>query len=116
MSETLEQVLADARGELPVLEKRNGSWSPKDIREFVDRVALAAEEWLLWLSEGDAAVRSGYSEAWLRGRFERLRRDGHARLNGRARQYRACAIPRRANIEGAANRGREAAKAMRKAG
>jgi len=116
MSETLEQVLADARGELPILERRNGSWSPKDIREFVDRVAAAAEEWLTWLSEADAAMRCGYSEAWLRARFPSLQREGHARLNGRARQYRACAIPRRANVVTAANRGREAAKAMRKVG
>jgi hypothetical protein len=116
MIESLEQVLADARGELPVLERRNGSWSPKDIREFVERVALAAEEWLTWLSEGDAAIRSGYSEVWLRGRFEQLRRDGHARLSGRARQYRACAIPRRANIASAAARGRDAARSLRQVG
>lgn len=116
MNETLEQVLTDARGELPILEKRNGSWSPKDIREFIDRVTVAAEEWLTWLSEGDAAIRAGYSETWLRGRFEQLRREGHARLNGRARQYRACAIPRRANVTKAAERGRQAARALRKVG
>ena len=115
MSETLEQVIADARGELPVLERRNGSWGSKDIREFIDRVAAAAEEWLTWLSESDAAIRSGYSEVWLRGRFEQLRRDGHARVNGKHRQYRACAIPRRANVAAAANRGREAARAMKAA-
>lgn len=113
MPETLEQVIADARGEIPVLARRNASWSPKDIVEFLERVELAAEEWLTWLSEGDAAARCGYSETWLRGRFEMLRRDGHARLNGRARQYRACAIPRRANIVSAAAKGREAARAMK---
>lgn len=116
MTEALEQVIADARGELPVLEKRNGSWGPKDIREFVDRVALAAEEWMTWLSEGDAAIRAGYSETWVRARFEQLRREGHARLNGRSRQYRQCAIPRRANVQHAAARGRDAARALRKVG
>lgn len=116
MAEALEQVLADARGELPVLRRRNGSWSAKDIEEFIDRVAAATEEWTTWLSEGDAAVRSGLTPTTLRGRFEGLRRDGHARLNGRARQYRACAIPRRTNLTNAAARGREAARAMKKVG
>ena len=115
MAKDLEQVLADARGELPILARRNASWSVKDIGEFIDAVAEAAEEWLRWLSESDAAIRSGYSEVWLRGRFEQLRRDGHARMVGKHRQYRACAIPRRANVEAAANRGREAARAMKAA-
>lgn len=116
MPETLEQVIADARGELPVLDRRRGSWSAKDIEEFLARITTAAEEWLAWLSEGDASVRCGYSETWLRARFEIFRRDGHARLVGRARQYRACAIPRRTNIVTAAARGREAARALKKVG
>lgn len=114
--ESLEEVLADARGELPVLQKRNGVWTAKDVEEFVDRVAAATEEWTTWLSEGDAVVRSGYAAATLRARFESLRRDNNARLVGRARQYRACAIPRRANVIDAAARGREAARALRKIG
>lgn len=116
MAEDLEQVLADARGELPILARRGAGWSTKDIAEFIDRVSSAAEEWLTWLSEGDASIRCGYSEGWLRGRFEALRRDGHARLVGRNRQYRACAIPRRANLVTASARGREAARALKKAG
>jgi hypothetical protein len=115
MAKDLEQVIADAREELPVLARRNATWSVKDIAEFVDEVAQSAEGWLTWLSETDAAIRSGYSETTLRGRFEQLRRDGHARLNGKRRQYRECAIPRRANVEAAANRGRDAARAMKAA-
>lgn len=115
MAETLEQVLADARGEIPLLRKRRLSWDPDAIAEFVDRVAAASEEWLMWLSESDAAIRCGFSESWLRARFETWRRDGHARMVGRNRQYRACAIPRRADIVSAANRGREAARGTRRA-
>jgi hypothetical protein len=115
MGKSLEQVLADAREELPILARRNATWSVKDIGEFIDAVALAAEEWLTWLSETDAAIRSGYSETTLRGRFEQLRRDGHARLNGKHRQYRACAVPRRANVVAAAARGRDAARALKAA-
>ena len=109
----LAEVLADLRGEAAVLRKNRATFSVDRVEEFCDRVTAAAEDYLTWLSEKDAAIRSGHSEDWLRGRFEALRRDGHARLAGRARQYRACAIPRRADVINAAARGREAARAVR---
>ncbi len=106
----LETVLADARGEAAVLKGNRAAFSVDRIERLLSDVQSAAEDWLTWLSEKDAAVRCGFSVDWLRGRFEALRRDGHARLAGRARQYRACAIPRRANVVTAAARGREAAR------
>lgn len=116
MAETLDlaQLLADVREEATILEANHAAMSVARVRQLVADVERAAEEWLTWLSEGDAMVRTGYSVPWLRARFDAWARDGHARLVGRARQYRACVLPRRANTQAAAERGREAAReAMR---
>ena len=96
--------------------KRLGA-SPEIVRTLercAQEVAESAEEWLTWLSEHDAAIRAGRSVAWMRARFEQMRREGHARLTGRAtRAYRACAVPRKANTISAAERGRRAAQVTR---
>lgn len=107
---TLEQVLADARGEAAVLRANRAGFSVERVEQLLDDIQAGAEEWLTWLSESDAAIRCGYSAGWLRHRFEAWRREGHARLAGQHRQYRACAIPRRANTAQAAARGRDAAR------
>lgn len=108
----LSQVLADAREEATILAANGAAFSVERVRQLLADVEGAAEEWLTWLSEGDAAIRTGYSLAWLRARFEAWQRDGHARLVGRARQYRACVLPRRANTADAAERGRLAARQL----
>lgn len=115
MSQTLElsQVIADAHEEAAVLERNGAAFSVERVREILRGIGKASEEYTTWLSEGDAVMRSGYSVDWLRGRFEQWKRDGNARLVGRARQYRQCTIPRRANTITAAARGREAARAVR---
>lgn len=116
MAETLDlaQLLADVREEATILEANHAAMSVARVRQLLTDVEAAAEEWLLWLSEGDAMVRTGFSAAWLRARFDAWAREGHARLAGRARQYRACVLPRRANTEQAAAKGRLAAReAMR---
>jgi hypothetical protein len=110
----LADTIADWQGDAAVL-RRNGNAAAAEILERCAREARdGAEDWLLWLSEGEAVTRSGFSLDTIRGRFEQLRRDGHARLVKRGvRQYRACAIPRRANATTAAQRGREAARAQK---
>lgn len=115
MTATLEQVLADAREEAAVLRSNGAGFSVERVERLLAAVQESAEEWLTWLSEKDASIRCGFSETWLRGRFEMWRRDGHARLKGRARQYRACSIPRRADVVSASNRGRAAAREHRRA-
>lgn len=110
----LAQVLADAREEATILDANGAAFSVQRVRDLLTAVEASAEEWLTWLSEGDAAMRTGYSVAWLRARFDAWARDGHARLAGRARQYRACVLPRRANTAMAAARGRAAARDARR--
>jgi hypothetical protein len=109
----LNDLLADFRGDAAVL-RRAGHEREATLREqLADQVAESARDWLTWLSETDAALRSGRSREWLRGRFADLERDGLARMNGRDRQYRACAIPRRSNLTQARAAGIEAARAIR---
>lgn len=115
MPETLEQVLADMREEVQSLRRARAQMPLDRVGEWTDAIQNAAEEWLTWLSESDAAIRCGFSEGWLRARFEMWKRDGHARMKGRARQYRACVVPRRADVAEASNRGRAAAREQRRA-
>ncbi|HET8771892.1 MAG TPA: hypothetical protein VFM71_12985 [Gemmatimonadaceae bacterium] len=84
------------------------------LKRCADEATEAAEEWLTWLSEADAALRSGRSIPWLRARFEGWKREGHARQTGRTtRVYRAAIVPRRANLVQAAEAGRKAARELR---
>lgn len=113
MSESLEQILADTREEAAILERNGASFSVARVRDLCASVEQAAEGWLVWLSETNAAIQCGYSVSWLRARYPQWEREGHARTIGQARQYRKCIVPRRANVDLAAQRGREAARAVR---
>jgi hypothetical protein len=114
MSRDLSQVLADWRGDAAVLRRRGETKQAELLEQCARETQQSAEEWLLWLSEGDAALRAGRTKAWMKARFEQMKREGHARQTGRhTRLYRACAVPRKANILGAAEAGRAAARALR---
>lgn len=95
--------------------RRNGETR---LADALDRCAAeasgAAEEWLTWLTEADATLRSGYGAAYFRARREEWRRQGHARQVARFKwEFRAAVIPRRANVMRAAEEGREAARRRR---
>jgi hypothetical protein len=92
--------------------RRNGEVR---LADTLDRCAAeartAAEEWLTWLSETDAELRSGYRAAYFKARREGWRRDGNARQVARFKwEYRAAVVPRRANVMRAAEEGRAAAR------
>lgn len=113
---TLEEVLADVRGEAAVL-RANGHKAQADSMEAVcDRVRDCMSPYLDWLTESEAELASGRSGTWLKSRFAEWMDLGMARLvpQGRrraARQYRRCIIPRRANRLAAYEAGRKAAAA-----
>ena len=104
---TLDQWKADATA-----LRRNGQVALADVLDRCAREAReSAEEWLTWLSEPNAAMRSGFGIKWFRARREVWRRDGHARAVGRGQwEYRAAIVPRRANLVSAAAQGRAAAR------
>lgn len=111
----LDRLLADVRQEAAILERNGATFSVARVRELVDAVADATEEYRVFLPETLAAIRCGYSAEWLKGRFETMKADGHARQEGRVRYYRACAIPRRAMTSDTAERARQAARDFRRA-
>lgn len=111
---SLEQVLADARGELPILRKHGQATIADAIERLVEDVVESAQPFLVWLSEGEARLRSDHSAEWLRRRFPAWERQGLARWNPRRpseRQYLQVVIPQARNLEAVrADAAREAAR------
>lgn len=89
----LAQVLADWREKAAILRANGHKAQGDSIDAVVDDVAGAAEEYLRWMSEENAVLRSGRSVAWLRRRFPAWERAGHARRRGRGREYRMLVVP-----------------------
>lgn len=97
----LATVLADAREEAAVLRRTGNGGQADYVDALLDRVQDAAEDYVTWISEGDAMLKSGLAERTLRRRFRELVDCGLARWNGRGREYRACAVPSRPNLAAA---------------
>lgn len=107
---TLEQVLADHRGDAAVLRRNSHVHDAELLERFCDEVAEAAHEYLTRLSEAEAMLRSGRSREWLRSRFPEWEAQGNAWRGPRGeRGYRMLVVPRRANIERAYQAGRQSA-------
>lgn len=106
----LEQILADGFAEADVLDRNGASFSVERVRQLLRDIRESAEPYITWLNERDAAIRAGRSEEWMRAQFPAMQRDDNAKLSGRARQYRQCAVPQRAQTAAAAARAREAAR------
>jgi len=110
---SLEQVLADARGELPVLRKHGQDVLADALERLCQEVADATEDYRTWLSEGDAMLRSSKGRYWLRSRFGDWARQGLARWsprNSRAREYRALVVPQRTDLAALRADARQAAR------
>lgn len=106
MSENLEQVLADERGQAQVL-RHNGHAHDADLIERVcDRVSSAAEDYLRFLEESDAQLRSNRSTDWLRSQFPKWEQQGNAKKVAGRRYYRMLVIPQRVNLSAAREEGK----------
>lgn len=95
---SLEEILADYREEVQILHRHGAKDVADAITRVCDDVRAGAEDYLVWLSEDDAILRSGHTAAWLRRRFADWMEQGNARLGGRGgrvREYRQVVIPQR---------------------
>lgn len=111
MADSLEQVLADERGDAAIL-RRNGHVHDAELIERVcSRVSAAAEEYLRFLSEPDARLRTNRSVEYLRARFPDWGAQGHAYKKSGVRFYRMLVLPPRANVSAAREEGRRAGAA-----
>lgn len=110
----LAHIVAGWRGEAAVLKKHKQHALAAQLEQCADDVESAAADWLTWLSESDAMIRSGKSRDWLRVHFSEWEREGHARLHGRERRYRRVIVPVKRTLSHARAAGVAAAKAARK--
>ena len=93
-----------------MLRRSGNAGQAEYVEALCDRTAEAAADYIRWLSESDAMLKSGLSSRTLQRRFRNLLECGLARHGAHGeREYRACAIPFRANIAAARARGRGAA-------
>lgn len=111
MPDTLEQVLADERGDAAVLRRNGHDREAELIERVCERVSRAAEEYLRFMSEPDARLRTNRSVEYLRNRFAEWESQGHAYKKGTTRYYRMLVLPPRANLSAAREEGRRAASA-----
>lgn len=95
MAETLEQVLADMRGDAAVLRRHGDERVAVSLERFATRAAAAADEFLTFIPETDAQLRSGHAVSWLRALYRELEPGGHAVTRSGVRYYRALLVPRR---------------------
>lgn len=105
---TLEQVLADARGEAAVLRRNGHQAQAEALERFADAAASACPEYLTELVEHDAAGYRGCSTEWLRRRFQGWCQRGLARQIGPRRYYRLCVLEHKGSPSIAREAGRQA--------
>lgn len=102
MTRSIEQVLADWRERASHARMLRHEHDAQMIEDITRDVAEAAEPFMTWIGEADAALYTGHATSWLRGRFAQWERDGLARWSVRGkreRQYLQVVLPRRVDLE-----------------
>ena len=98
---TLEQVLADIRGEAQALRFNGHKAQADGMERICEKVSAAAADYLTWYTEEEAVARSNFKAHWFRTRFPEWEAQGMAKKEGRVRCYRQPVVPRRPNLEAA---------------
>lgn len=111
MADSIERVIADEREQAAILRANGHQTDARIIERVCERVAESLREYLTWLSEPDARLRSGRSVEWLRGRFAEWASEGMAEVRGGRRYYRAVIVPMRAHTSAAFEAGVRGEKA-----
>lgn len=94
-----------------MLSRARASVPPEYLTELLDEVRAAAEDFITWLPESDAMLKSGLSERTLRRRFREMLDCGTARWGHTGREFLAKCIPQRPDLIAARARGRGASAA-----
>lgn len=98
----LGDVVADWREDAKILKARGYPVEAERLQAMSDEVFTVAEDFITWLSESQAYLKSGLSYRTLRRRFRELLDCGLARYNLKGeREYRSCAIPPRPDARAA---------------
>ncbi len=99
MREMLEEVLEDELRQAEVLKHNDHEHDAKLIKRICKRVSDATEDYLIFLNEKEASLWSAKSSEWLRARFPRWEKRGHAKKVGRLRSYRRIVLEPRVNVD-----------------
>lgn len=103
----LADIIADAREEASILRRAGHGQQADYVDALLDKVYAAAEDYVTWLSESAAELKSGLSVKTLHRRWRELYDSGNARYNTKGeREYRSCAIPNRPDVAAAREAGR----------
>lgn len=102
----LSQLLIDKREEVAMLARAHASVQPEYLTELLDEFKAASEDFITWLSESDAMLKSGLSERTLRRRFREMLECGTARWGKTGREFLSKCIPPRPDVAAAHARGR----------
>ena len=79
---------------------------------IVDRVKTAAEDFITWMEEDDAMLRSAHQRRWFRNQYPTWAAEGNAKRENGKYLYRMLIVPQRANLSAAREAGRDAARRM----
>jgi hypothetical protein len=110
VSDSLEQVLADWRGDAAVLRRTGHPAMADAIERLCTAVGRSAEDYLTWLSESEAALHSGHQAVWFRSRYPGWEAQGLAEKRSGRRYYRQIIVPGRPNLDAARAAARRAAR------
>lgn len=98
----LGQIVADAREEARIIARMGNAQQAEYLTSLLDKIAESAEDFLTWLSEERAQIKSGLSYRTLRRRFRELHECGLARYSAKhEREYRSIAVPSRPEVAAA---------------
>lgn len=106
----LAHVLADARADADMLDRRGHATEATSLRKLCNDIEAGAREYLTFLSEIDAALFTGETPRTLQRHFAALERRGHAYRQGRMRFYRECVLTPKADRRAAFDAGAAAAR------
>lgn len=91
----IEVVLGDFREEAAVLRLNGHTAQAATLERVLDAVRESARDFVEWISEGEAKLRSGRGDDFFRARRAVWAEDGLAQQRGRTWYYRRCVIERR---------------------
>lgn len=98
-NQNIEDILDRYKNEAAILERRGHTNEAHLITSICQDVITVLDEYITWLSESTAQLRSGHGVPWLRDKFPAWEAAGHARMRAGKREYRLIIIPQRRHAE-----------------
>ena len=95
---TLEQAFADWLENAQVLRRTGHEHDAELLETAIADFREAGEDFITWLTEHDAVLRSSETQSWLRRRWALWLDQGLAKTDGGTRYYLQAIVPQRKHI------------------